>query len=305
MFEEFCFLIQIDGHGDYIRNLDIIMKAVGVRTKDELKPTVPKSGSKTNIPKVAGSDTSKSDNYNTSSAKQKKENQESSNAVERASLGELQRTNEELDNVNNEQKEHSATADLKTAKPVPNSNIIDSTVNSVDDGHASGRDTNEVHDESKQENKSKENTNLKTENFEKKKEQENKSKEDTDLKTETYDRAKWESANEENSLSSIDYTSSESEPPSKEHTPEVVFSHYQKLPIDLNASAKEKQEHEDNLTKIADTKSETEQRHSELSEMRTAKRVEDEINELIKSKTPVKVEESCYFTDSDPDEADD
>ena len=300
MFEEFCFLIQIDGHGDYIRNLDIIMKAVGVRTKDELKPTVPKSGSKTNIPKVADSVNSKPD-YNTFSAKENKDNAESSITVESISVGELEHTNEEFDNANNEQKEHSATANPKTAKPVPNSNRIDSTVSSVDDSHASGRDTNVVHDESKQENERKESTDLKIDNFEKKK----KSKENTDLKTDHFNNAKRDIANEENSLSSIDYTSSESEPPSKEHTPEVVFSHYQKLPIDSNASAEEKQEYENNLTKIADTKSETEQRHSEMSEMRTAKRVEDEIKELMKSKTSVKVEESCYFTDSDPDEADD
>ena len=35
---------QIDGHGDYKNNLDIILKAVGVRTKDELN--IPKKGSK-------------------------------------------------------------------------------------------------------------------------------------------------------------------------------------------------------------------------------------------------------------------
>ena len=43
-------LLQIDGHGDYIKNLDMILKAVGVRTMDEVRSTpVSKSSSAASV----------------------------------------------------------------------------------------------------------------------------------------------------------------------------------------------------------------------------------------------------------------
>ena len=242
----FDFLIQIDGHGDYMRNLDIIMKAVGVRTKDELKTTVPKSGSKTNIPKVAGHDNAKSDGQKASSAKDKSENEERNENVEGASLGDQDRTNEELENASNEKKE--VKANIKTNNTAPASNkAIDSA----------------------------------------------------DLKTENG--AEQKGFQQENSPSAIDNTSSESEPPRKEHTPEVRSIHDQGLPVDLNANAAVKQHFDEHSTKNTDIKSKTNQKQPEFSEMRKVKRLESEVNDIIKSKDEGKDEDGCYFTDSDPE----
>ena len=242
----FDFLIQIDGHGDYMRNLDIIMKAVGVRTKDELKTTVPKSGSKTNIPKVAGHDNAKSDSQKSTSAKDKSENVERSKNVEGASLGDRDRTNEELENANNEKKEVKENIKTKLTAPAGNKAI-----------------------------------------------------ESDDLKTEK-NGAKQKGFQQENSSSAID-NASETEQTKKDNTPKVGSSHDQGLPVDLNANAAVKQHFDEHSTKNTDIMSKPNEKQPELSEMRNVKRLESEVNDLIKSKDELKDEDGCYFTDSDPE----
>ena len=257
------------------------MKAVGVRTKDQLKHTVPKSGSKTNIPKPAGNDDSESVNTDSSSVKQNKNNAECSSVAKNTTSGDLQQSHEELDNVSNEQMEHDVKVSLKTAVHVSNSNNIVSCLSSVVDRHASAVDNTVVENESEQESETRENTDLKTENF---------------------NNAKWESANEEYLQNSIDFTSSESGPYSKEQTPEVVSSLE-----DFNAKAEGTKDFDENPTHMKDKKKESEQRCKEPVEIRTATRVEDEIKKLIIVKNEGHDEggmvksESCYFTDSDPE----
>lgn len=107
----------IDGHGDYLKNIDIIMKAVGVRTKDELKPSVPKSGSKSCIPKSTSNDIAAG----------------VTNGVQQINV-------EEKENRSNEDKELKTNANLDIGNCVSPSSSTASGISSVDEGHASGLD---------------------------------------------------------------------------------------------------------------------------------------------------------------------
>lgn len=93
------------------------MKAVGVRTKDELKPSVPKSGSKSCIPKSTSNDIAAG----------------VTNGVQQINV-------EEKENRSNEDKELKTNANLDIGNCVSPSSSTASGISSVDEGHASGLD---------------------------------------------------------------------------------------------------------------------------------------------------------------------
>ena len=305
--------LQIDGHSDYIKNLDIIMKAVGVRTKDKLKPLVQKSRSKLNIPKINSTHSVISDTESVSEA------ESDADIAKGAAVGEthtnptkvLETSNisnsakdDDLSNHQNQNKtvENISFGDTKTEVPshlikdklnIDNS-VIDETAldfqvnaitgdknlssNSKYEGHFSGRDGAVS------------------------------SSIDTILRIKVQNEADGKGAStndnsKRSSETSLDLTSSDSEV----YTPSESISCPLSEIADRNMNSLDEGEVEETTEKKpTEVKLNVGESRNKETEMKRAMRVEDEIRQTLRKETQDKDlenvhSESCYFTDSDPE----
>ena len=260
------------------------MKAVGVRTKDELKPTVPKSGSRTIIPKSLSASTGSVSG-------------DKSNPVRESSKFSSD-DGTRTDPFRDKHRENSGAGSEKqdtnqphtvgiVANDLPHRNMSVSGVSSRVDGHISGLDVKV------------DSTNTKA--IDRQVRAENEAKGECAIK---------EGSPERNSLSSVDFTSSESEFSSKEPTPvEATPSHVNEATSDFNTNAEKLRDRARETKDFKNVKKESERGTLVNMEAKKVVRVEDEIRERIKkleedeedTKSGVIRSESCYFTDSDPE----
>ena len=304
--------LQIDGHSDYIKNLDIIMKAVGVRTKDELKPLVQKSRSKLNIPKINSTHSVICDTESVSEA------ESDADIAKGAAVGEthtnpakvLETANisnsakdDDLSNHQNQSKtvENISSGDTKTEVP---SNPIKDKLNKdniVIDVTASDFQVNTITGDRNISINSQHEGNISERN------DAVSSSTDTTLRIKVRNDADGKGAsNNDNSKrsseTSLDLTSSDSEV----YTPSESISSPLSEIADRNINSLDGGEGEETIEKSTEVKLNVGERRNKEIEIKRAVRVEDEIRQTLRKETQDKDlenihSESCYFTDSDPE----
>ena len=297
---------QIDGHSDYIKNLDIIMKAVGVRTKDELKPLVQKSRSKLNIPKINSTHSVISDT------------ESDADIAKGAAVGETHTDPAkvlETSNISNSAKHDDFSNHQNQNKTVENISFGDTKTevlsyrikdnlnkdNSVIAETASDSQANTITGNKNVSINSQHEGNISEKNGA------ILSSTDTILRIKLRNEADGKGAiNNDNSKrsseTSLDLTSSDSEV----YTPSESISSPLSEIADRNINSLDGGEVEETIEKSTEVKLNVGERRNKETELKRAVRVEDEIRQTLRKDTQDKDSEnihseSCYFTDSDPE----
>ena len=267
------------------------MKAVGVRTKDELKPLVQKSRSKLNIPKTHSTNSVISDTESAS------ETESVADKAKSAAVGETHTdTAKVLETVENISFE-----DTKTE--VPSNQIKDklNKDNSVIDETASDFQVNTITGDKNISINSQHEGNISGRNGAVP------SSTDTILRIKVRNEADGKGAsNSDNSKrsseTSLDLTSSDSEV----YTPSKSISSPLSEIADRNINSLDRGKVEETIEKSTEVKLNVGESRSKETVMKRAVRVEDEIRQTLRKETQNKDSEnihseSCYFTDSDPE----
>ena len=288
------------------------MKAVGVRTKDELKPLVQKSRSKFNIPKTNSAHSVISDTESVS------ETESVADIAKGAEVGEahtdvakvLETSNisnsAKDDNLSNHQNKNKTVENISlgdTKTEVPSNRIKDklNKDNSIIDETASNFKVNTITRNENVSINSQHEGNIYGRNGTVS------SSTDTFLRIKVRHEADGKGAStndnsKRSSETSLDLTSSDSEV----YTPSESISSPLSEIADRNINSLDRGEVEETIEKTTEVKLNVGESRSKETEMKRAVRVEDEIRQTLRKETQNKDtenihSESCYFTDSDPE----